>query len=88
MIQYIQSAGICGIKFRAGSDLAVRLWVDAAYGVHEDGKSHTGTDVTIGFLGPVFAKSAKQKSVTKSSTEAELVGVSDRANQASRYAIL
>jgi hypothetical protein len=37
--------------------------------------------VSVG-SGPVFAKSAKQRIVTKSSTEAELVGLSDTASQA------
>jgi hypothetical protein len=35
----------------------------------------------IGNSGPVHAKSVKQKIVTKSSTEAELVATSDSANQ-------
>lgn len=53
-----------------------------SYGVHVDsGRSHTGGAVTVG-SGPVFAKSAKQRIVTKSSTEAELVGLSDTASQA------
>jgi hypothetical protein len=50
--------------------------VDASYGVHKDCKSHTGTVVTLG-KGPVLVKSVKQKINTKSSTEAELVGLSD-----------
>ena len=44
--------------------------------VHSDAKSHTGTVVSMG-KGPIMAKSTKQKIVTKSSTEAELVGMSD-----------
>jgi hypothetical protein len=49
--------------------------------VHFDGRSHTGSVITIGQAGPVHAKSSKQTNVTKSSTEAELVGLSDSANQ-------
>jgi hypothetical protein len=61
----------------------VKAYIDAAYGVHQDsGKSHTGCAIVLGESGPVFAKSAKQKIVTKSSTEAELVGLSDTASQA------
>ena len=36
----------------------------------------------MGDPGPIFSKSTKQKIVTKSSTEAELVGLSDTASQA------
>jgi hypothetical protein len=43
-----------------------------------DAKSHTGAAVTLG-AGAFFAKSSKQKIVTKSSTEAELVAVTDSA---------
>jgi hypothetical protein len=49
--------------------------------MHSDGKSHTGSVVTVGGSGPIHAKSGKQHNVTKSSTEAELVGLSDSANQ-------
>jgi hypothetical protein len=50
--------------------------VDATYGVHADMKSHTGAVIGIG-QGPIFAKSSTQKLNTKSSVEAELVGLSD-----------
>ena len=58
-----------------------RLYVDASYGVHADGKSHTGSSIIIGDTGAVFNKSCKQSIVTKSSTEAELVAASDALNQ-------
>ena len=51
-------------------------WVDASYGVHPDMKSHTGGNMSYG-LGTLHTKSSKQKLNTKSSTEAELVGVSE-----------
>ena len=50
--------------------------VDASFGVHPDMKSHTGAVMTLG-LGAMIAMSTKQKLNTTSSTEAELVGVSD-----------
>ena len=55
-------------------------YFDAAYGIHEDGKSHTGACLTIGDRGPVSVESTKQSIVAKSSTEAELVATSDSAN--------
>lgn len=54
----------------------VVAYVDASFGNHYDGKSHTGAAVFIG-QGCVLAVSRKQKVVTKDSTEAELVALSD-----------
>ncbi|VEU43169.1 unnamed protein product, partial [Pseudo-nitzschia multistriata] len=51
-------------------------YVDASFAVHTDMKSHTGAMLTFG-QGAVMAMSTKQKLNTKSSTEAELVGVDD-----------
>ena len=48
----------------------VEGYVDAAFGKHVDGKSHTGRIIMIGET-PVAVKSGKQKIVTKDSTEAE-----------------
>ena len=56
-------------------------YFDAAYGIHEDGKSHTGACLTVGDRGPVSVESTKQSIVTKSSTEAELVATSDSTNK-------
>ena len=56
-------------------------YFDASYGVHVDGKSHTGSCITIGTSGPICTESVRQTIVTKSSTEAELVALSDSANQ-------
>jgi hypothetical protein len=60
----------------ADSLTAMRTFVDAAYGVHSDMKSHTGGCISFGRW-TVLGKSSKQKLNTKSSTEAELVGASD-----------
>ena len=63
--------------------MTVNAYIDAAYGVHGDsGRSHTGCVIVLGGAGPVFVRSTKQKLVTKSSTEAELVALSDSASQA------
>jgi hypothetical protein len=51
-----------------------------SYGVHGDAKSNTGVMITLG-RGPVFVKSSKQKVVSKSSTEGELIGLSDGSSQ-------
>ena len=46
------------------------------------GKSHTGCAIVLGDAGVITARSSKQKIVTKSNTEAELVGLSDSLPQA------
>jgi hypothetical protein len=81
VLKYIKGLGVSGLIFRFGLVFTVTAWVDASYGTHADGKSHTGCAITVGDVGTVYAKSSKQKIVTKSSTEAELVAVSDSANQ-------
>ena len=58
-------------------DSGTLIWnIDASFAVHPDCKSHTGACLTLGH-GSVLSISAKQKINTKSSTEAELVGVDD-----------
>ena len=52
----------------------VRWWVDASFGVHPNMRSHTGATMSMG-KGSVYSMSSKQKVNTRSSTEAELVGV-------------
>jgi len=54
----------------------IEAYVDASFAAHMDGKSHTGVLVKVGGVGVYFA-SRKQKCVTKSPTEAELVALSD-----------
>jgi hypothetical protein len=60
--------------------MTVTAYVDASYGVHRDFKSHTGCMISV-TQGPVHVSSRKQGLTTKSSTEAELVGVSDALTQ-------
>ena len=58
-------------------DSGSMVWnIDASFAVHADCKSHTGASLTLGH-GSVLSMSCKQKINTKSSTEAELVGVDD-----------
>jgi hypothetical protein len=83
LLKYVRSSKNIGIRLKPGNmGISVRCYVDAAYGLHEDGKSVTGSVIVIGEGGPIHAKSSKQKIVTKSSTEAEFVGTSDSVNQA------
>ena len=51
-------------------------YIDAAFAVHDNMRSHTGGAISMGY-GIVHGKSSMQKINTKSSTEAELVGISE-----------
>ena len=83
LLGYLRATPNHGIVLRVGDSMTVRAFIDASYGVHQgSGKSHTGCAIVLGEAGVLSARSSKQKIVTKSSTEAELVGLSDSAAQA------
>jgi hypothetical protein len=80
LARYVRGTKHLGIVLEANKNLGVYGYIDASYGVHEDMKSHSGCIIGIG-KGPVYAKSGAQKLNTKSSSEAELVALSDHSNQ-------
>ena len=64
------------LQFRSGGTVVQQVFIDASYGVHADGSSRTG--MVIMMAGAAIGNwSSKQKLVTKSSTEAEIVALSD-----------
>ena len=76
VIDYVQ-ATIDDVRIIGATSLSqIFTWIDAAYAVTADMKSQTGGSMSMG-LGILHGKSSKQKLNVKSSTEAELVGVSD-----------
>jgi hypothetical protein len=70
-----------GITLTCDSNMPpiVQAYVDSSYAVHEDARSQTGCYLTLG-KGPVYVSSTKQRINTKSSTESELVALSDKAS--------
>jgi hypothetical protein len=80
VLMYLNGTRSMGIILRPSTDGLV-VSIDSSYGVHSDGKSHTGLSIAYG-SGSILAQSTKQKIVTKSSTEAELVGLSDKGSLA------
>ena len=52
-------------------------YIDVAFAVHGDMKSHTGAVFTMG-KGAIISSSTKQKVNSRSSTESELIGVDDK----------
>ena len=82
LLSYISGTKERGIVLCPGlRGIQVRTFIDAAYGVHADFKSSSGSTTVLGDAGPISANSSKQSIVTKSSMEAELVASSDMMNE-------
>ena len=59
LVRYIRHSQRRGIVLAPGNmGIMVRMFVDAAYGVHQDRTSHTGSCVVIGDRGAVHCRSA------------------------------
>jgi hypothetical protein len=80
VLRYLSSTSDLGIVLSATPASQVQAYIDASYGVHADYRSHTGMYITLG-NGPIDVKSTKQKLNTKSSTESELVALSDMSSR-------
>jgi hypothetical protein len=80
VMKYIKATSHLALTLEPEQRINVTAYIDASYGVHINGRSHTGSVITLG-KGAVHSKSTKQKLVSKSSTEAELVALSDEASQ-------
>ena len=75
-MQYLRATIDLVLTLEADDLHILKWWVDASYAVHPDMKSHTGGTMSMG-KGSIYSASRRQKLNTKSSTEAELVGVDD-----------
>ena len=80
-LRYLKSTIDLPLTISIDDMTIVHTFIDAAFAVHDDMKSHTGTVITMG-KGALYASSNKQKLNTKSSTEAELVGAGDMVGRA------
>lgn len=69
-----------GARVRGDCGMEIDAYADASHAPHHDAKGHSGTVISLG-IGAVFNKSSKQKLVSKSSTESELIGLSDSLTQ-------
>lgn len=77
VLGYIKRTRGKGLMLCIGDKIKLTGWIDAAFGCHHDGKSHTGVVIMIGNA-CIYSRSVRQKMVTKDSTEAELVGCTDQ----------
>jgi hypothetical protein len=76
LLRYVKSTIDLPMTLGMSDKPRVTAYVDASYAIHKDMKSHSGVAVTLG-QGFFYCKSTTQKLNTKSSTEAELVALSD-----------
>ena len=79
-MRYLRGTSGLGLTLKADNIAKISWWVDASFAVHPNMRSHTGVVLTLGG-GAVYGSSTKQKLNTRSSTEAELVGVNDALPQ-------
>lgn len=76
LIGYLKQTSRRQLVFRPNNNLQLQVYIDASYALHADAKSHTGVVIFANGV-PVYVASRKQKCMTKSPTEAELVGLTD-----------
>ena len=75
-MKYIQGTIGLPLILSINNSENIKWYVDAAFALHKDTRIQTGGFITTG-TGGAYVKSRKKKLNTKSSTEAELVGLDD-----------
>lgn len=73
---YLMASRLMTMRFHCGGSVNLEAYVDASWGVHDDCHGRTGIVLMIAGCA-VGAWSFKQKIVTRSSTESEIVALSD-----------
>jgi len=76
VLRYLKGTSGHVIHIGGAGNPILTMYVDAAYAVHKMGQSHSGIMITLG-VGPIFIQSIRQKLVSKSICEAELIALSD-----------
>ena len=80
VMRYLQATQDLPLTLEADAVGQAGWWVDASFGIHHDMKSHTGEIMSLG-KGALYATSRRKRLNTRSSTEAELVGINDVLSQ-------
>jgi hypothetical protein len=81
VLGYLKGTVSRALLLRAtGTDCRVVAYVDAVYALHGDSKSHSGVVIYVGNT-LVYVPSRKQKCMSKSPTEAELIALTDNLGQ-------
>ena len=77
VIKYLHGTIDMPLTLKAdSSQMIIKWWINASFAIHHNMKSHTGGTMSLG-KGASYSTSIKQHLVTKSSTEAKLVGIND-----------
>jgi hypothetical protein len=79
LLGYLHRTKLRSIVLEPRKPLFVEAYIDASFAMHMDRKSHSGVIVLVGGVGVLFT-SRKQKCVSKSPTEAELIALSDNVS--------
>ena len=79
VLRYLNGSLDYGLLFRRVKNFDILGYSDASFNCHYDGKGHTGYLIKLGWsmTAPVVVKSFKQRIVTRSSTEAELLAAEE-----------
>ena len=79
VLGYLESTREKVLRLKPKKIFALEAFIDASFSAHLDGKSHSGVVMLVAGV-PVYCSSKKQKCVSKSPTEAELVALSDNVS--------
>ena len=80
MMSFLKATRDDILTLEASDHQILRWYVDAAFAVHPDMKSHTGITFTLG-KGAIISGSTKQKVNSRSSTEAEMNAVDEKLSK-------
>ena len=75
-LRYLRDSKHLSLTLEADDMTVIQWWIDASFATHPNCRSHTGATLSFG-KGSVYSMSSKQQINTRSSTEAELVGIND-----------
>jgi hypothetical protein len=76
ILRYLSGTANFGITFKSTDDLRLRIYADASHALHLDGHGHAGFVFTLGSA-PIYCRSVKIHSITRSSSESELVSLEE-----------
>lgn len=80
VLRYLAGKPKLGLFFKNTGDLSIKVYIDASFAIHSDGRSRTGMVISMGGS-TIYAWTSKQKMATKSSCESEIVGLSDGVSE-------
>lgn len=78
VLKYLAATPDLGLVFKG--DIVLKAYIDASYAAHDDCRSQSGVVLKLG-QSTIYVSSQKQKLNSKSSTEAELIALSDGLTQ-------